>query len=190
MRSHKLQEDQVDVSIRAIARCGAGTNNIPVARMTELGIPVFNTPGANANSVKELILCGMLIGSRRIIDGINHMSDLGSQGLAKERVEKDKAMFGGREIFGKKLAVIGLGHIGAATVRDAAALGMDTVGYDPGLSVSTALKLPREMDVADSISSAVADADYIRYVSSNDDDSSDDDDHVFGVVRVLLSSLE
>ena len=162
LRSHKLKEEEVDVSVRAIARCGAGTNNIPVARMTELGIPVFNTPGANANSVKELILCGLLIGSRRVIDGINHMTMLGSQGLAKERVEKDKAMFGGREINGKKLAVIGLGHIGAATVRDAAALGMDIVGYDPGLSVSTALKLPREMDVADSISSAVADADYVR----------------------------
>ena len=92
LRSHKLQESEVDVSVRAIARCGAGTNNVPVARMTELGIPVFNTPGANANAVKELVLCGMLLGSRRIVDGINHMKDLGSQGLAKERVEKDKAM--------------------------------------------------------------------------------------------------
>jgi D-isomer specific 2-hydroxyacid dehydrogenase, catalytic domain/D-isomer specific 2-hydroxyacid dehydrogenase, NAD binding domain len=124
LRSHKLQESDVDVSVRAIARCGAGTNNIPVARMTELGIPVFNTPGANANAVKELILCGMLLGSRRIVDGINHMKNLGEQGLAKERVEKDKAMFGGREIKGKTLAVIGLGHIGAATARDATALGM------------------------------------------------------------------
>ncbi len=93
LRSHKLQEGEVDVSVRAIARCGAGTNNIPVARMTELGIPVFNTPGANANAVKELILCGMLLGSRRIVDGINHMKDLGSKGLAKERVEKDKALY-------------------------------------------------------------------------------------------------
>ena len=74
-------------------RCGAGTNNIPVARMTELGIPVFNTPGANANAVKELVVCGMFLGSRRVIDGINHMKDLGSQGLAKERVEKDKALY-------------------------------------------------------------------------------------------------
>jgi len=109
MRSHKLQESEVDVSVRAIARCGAGTNNIPVARMTELGIPVFNTPGANANAVKELILCGMLLGSRRIVDGVNHMKQLGEQGLARERVEKDKAMFGGREVKGKTLAVIGLG---------------------------------------------------------------------------------
>lgn len=90
-------------------RCGAGTNNIPVARMTELGIPVFNTPGANANAVKELVLCGMLLGSRRIVDGVNHMKKLGEQGLARERVEKDKSMFGGQEIKGKTLSVIGLG---------------------------------------------------------------------------------
>lgn len=124
MRSHKLKEEEVDVAVRAIARCGAGTNNIPVSRMTELGIPVFNTPGANANAVKELIICGMLLGSRRVVDGINHMKKLGEEGTAKERVEKDKAMFGGRELKGKTLAVIGLGHIGAATARDARALGM------------------------------------------------------------------
>ena len=109
LRSHKLKEEDVPKTVRAIARCGAGTNNIPVARMTELGIPVFNTPGANANAVKELVICGMFLGSRRIIDGINHMKKLGEQGLARERVEKDKAMFGGQEIKGKTLAVIGLG---------------------------------------------------------------------------------
>jgi D-3-phosphoglycerate dehydrogenase len=96
--------------------------------MTELGIPVFNTPGANANAVKELVLCAMLLGSRRIVDGVNHMKDLGSQGLAKERVEKDKAMFGGQELKGKTLAVIGLGHIGSMTARDAFELGMDLKG--------------------------------------------------------------
>lgn len=164
LRSHKLKEEEVDASVRAVARCGAGTNNIPVARMTELGIPVFNTPGANANAVKELVLCGMLLGSRRIVDGVNHMKKLGEEGLARERVEKDKAMFGGRELKGKTLAVIGLGHIGSITARDAGALGMDLVGYDPGLSVNSALKLPRDMMLADSISSAVANADYIRYV--------------------------
>ena len=129
--------------------------------MTELGIPVFNTPGANANSVKELIICGLFLGSRRVTDGINHMKDLGAKGLARERVEKDKAMFGGREISGKNLAVIGLGHIGALTARDAAELGMTVSGYDPGLSVSSALKLPGEIRLADSIASAVANADYI-----------------------------
>lgn len=165
MRSHKLQEEDVDHSVRCIARCGAGTNNIPVARMTELGIPVFNTPGANANAVKELVLCGLLLGSRRVVDGINHMTSLGEQGLARERVEKDKALFGGREIHGKTLAVIGLGHIGSVTARDAGSLGMELVGYDPGLSVSSALQLPKEMRLADSISSAVANADYVRYVA-------------------------
>jgi D-3-phosphoglycerate dehydrogenase len=161
LRSHKLQEEEVGVAVRAIARCGAGTNNIPVNRMTELGIPVFNTPGANANAVKELILCGLLLGSRRVVDGINHMKDLGKQGLARERVEKDKAMFGGREVKDKTLAIIGLGHIGAGTARDAASLGMNIVGYDPGLSIASALKLPREITLADSISSAVSGADYI-----------------------------
>merc|ERR1712127_112763 len=157
----KLQEEEVNLTVRAIARCGAGTNNVPVARMSELGIPVFNTPGANANAVKELVLAGMLLGSRRIVDGINHMTSLGEQGLAKERVEKDKSMFGGREIKGKTLAVIGLGHIGASTARDGASLGMDVVGYDPGLSIESALKLPNEIDLKDSISAAIANADYI-----------------------------
>ncbi|VEU39524.1 unnamed protein product [Pseudo-nitzschia multistriata] len=129
--------------------------------MTELGIPVFNTPGANANAVKELVLCGMLLGSRRIVDGINHMKDLGAQGLARERVEKDKAMFGGQEIKGKTLAVIGLGHIGAMTARDAEQLGMKVKGYDPGLSVQSAMKLPRDMNLVDSITAAVSGADYI-----------------------------
>jgi D-3-phosphoglycerate dehydrogenase len=161
LRSHKLQEDDVPNTVRAIARCGAGTNNIPVPRMTELGIPVFNTPGANANAVKELVLCGMLLGSRRVVDGINHMKDLGEQGLARERVEKDKAMFGGREIKGKTLAVIGLGHIGAMTARDAEALGMKVKGYDPGLSVQSAMRLPRDMNLVDSITTAVSGADYI-----------------------------
>ena len=110
LRSHKLQEEEILHTVRAIARCGAGTNNVPVSRMTEMGIPVFNTPGANANAVKELVIAGLFLGSRRVIDGINHMKDLGSQGLAKERVEKDKSMFGGREIMGKTLAVIGLGE--------------------------------------------------------------------------------
>lgn len=161
LRSYKVQEEDVPPTVRAIARCGAGTNNVPVARMTELGIPVFNTPGANANAVKELILCGMFLGSRRIVDGINHMKDLGSQGLAKERVEKDKAMFGGQELKEKTLAVIGLGHIGASTARDASALGMTVTGYDPGLSIESALKLPKDMSLCDSIISAVSTADYI-----------------------------
>jgi len=122
---------------------------------------VFNTPGANANAVKELVLAGLLLSSRRVVDGINHMSALGKEGLARERVEKDKALFGGREVRGKTLAVIGLGHIGAATAKDAETLGMKVIGYDPGLSVKSALKLPRSIELADSIVNAVRDADYI-----------------------------
>ena len=95
------------------------------------------------------------------MDGINHMTSLGEQGLAKERVEKDKALFGGREIRGKTLAVIGLGHIGASTARDAEQLGMTVVGYDPMLSIENALKLPRSIELSDSIATAVRDADYI-----------------------------
>lgn len=161
LRSHKLKEEEVNLTVRAIARCGAGTNNVPVERMTELGIPVFNTPGANANAVKELVLAGMLLGSRRIVDGVNHMKKLGEEGLQKERVEKDKAMFGGRELKNKTLAVIGLGHIGAATARDAEHLGCKIVGYDPSLSIENALKLPRSIELADSIVNAVKNADYI-----------------------------
>ena len=161
MRSYQLQEEEVEITVRAIARCGAGTNNIPVNRMTELGIPVFNTPGANANAVKELIVCSLFLGSRRVIDGINHMKELGKEGLAKEKVEKDKAMFGGRELAGKTIAIVGLGHIGAATARDAGRLGMKVVGYDPGLSIASALKLPRKIQLVDSIASACANADYI-----------------------------
>lgn len=161
LRSHKLQVEEVGSSVCAIARCGSGTNNIPVAEMTELGIPVFNTPGANANAVKELALCGMFLGSRRIHDGTNHMKDLGRQGLAKERVEKDKSMFGGREIRGKRLSVLGLGQIGTILARDAYALGMDIVGFDPNLSVKSALALPHEIHLVDSIAAAVTNADYI-----------------------------
>jgi len=124
--------------------------------MTELGIPVFNTPGANANAVKELVICGLLIGSRRVIDGINHMKTLGKAGTARERVEKDKALFGGQEIKGKTLAVLGLGHIGAATARDCSELGMNLKGYDPGLSVKSALRLPRSMEICDSLAAGTS----------------------------------
>lgn len=164
LETHTLKEEEVAHTVRAIARCGASTNNVPVRRMSELGIPVFNTPGANANAVKELLLCSLLLGSRKIIHGVNHMKELGRDGLARERVEKDKAMFGGREIAGRTLAVIGLGHIGSSTALDADTLGMSVVGYDPALTVEAALQLPPSIQIADSISSAVANADYIALI--------------------------
>jgi len=162
LRSHKMQEADVPIMCRAIARCGAGTNNCNVERMTELGIPVFNTPGANANAVKELVLCGLFLASRGIVAGANHMKDLHSQGLATERVEKDKKMFGGREIHGKTLGVVGLGAIGAAVTDAALALGMKVVGYDPALSVEAALRLPgQSMRTTTDLGELMEESDYV-----------------------------
>mmetsp|Transcript_31275 Transcript_31275/g.61981 ORF Transcript_31275/g.61981 Transcript_31275/m.61981 type:complete len:469 (+) Transcript_31275:63-1469(+) len=161
LRSHKIKEEEVPPTTRCIARCGAGTNNIPVSRMTELGIPVFNTPGANANAVKELVLCGLLLGSRKIVQGIGKMRELGDQGLAKEQVEKVKSQFGGQELKGKTLGVIGLGHIGSATARDASSLGMNIVGYDPGMSIESALRLPNNTKLVESMKAVFASSDYV-----------------------------
>lgn len=118
LRSHKLQDAEVAPSVRAIARCGAGTNNIPIADMTQRGIPVFNTPGANANSVKELVLCGLFLASRGVAEGIVHTKDVicveeADHAARNKRVEKDKALFVGQELMGKTCAILGLGNIGA-----------------------------------------------------------------------------
>ena len=161
LRSHKLQVSDVDPQVRAIARCGAGTNNVPVGEMTKMGIPVFNTPGANANAVNELVMACLFLASRDIVGGIAHMKTLGEAGTARERVENDKAMFGGREIAGKTLGVVGLGHIGSATARDASSLGMKVVGYDPGMTIESALKLPRETKIVGSMKAVFERADYI-----------------------------
>ena len=131
-------------SISAIARCGAGTNNIPVDIMTSRGIPVFNTPGANANSVKELVLCSLFLSSRDIIGGIEHIQDLTYyQGFsfASSRIEKDKKLFSGNEVKGKTLGVIGLGAIGSQVAMAGSSLGMEVLGYDPELTVESALNL-------------------------------------------------
>ena len=161
LRSHALQEDQIPNSVRCIARCGSGVNNIPVPRMTVKGIPIFNTPGANSNAVKELAICGILLASRRIVDGINHMVDLGDKGLARERVEVDKAMFKGCEIKGKTLGIVGLGHIGSSIAHDATALGMKVIGHDSRLSLSSAIKLPSETELFDNVEHIFKHADYI-----------------------------
>jgi len=122
LRSHKLQVNEVKPTVRAIVRCGAGTNNIPVKEMGERGIPVFNTPGANANAVKELVVCGLLLASRGILEGANHVKNVinveekGEHEKIATRIEKDKAKFGGTEIQGKTIGVIGLGAIGSRYV--------------------------------------------------------------------------
>ena len=162
LRSHKLSDGDVPIMCRSVARCGAGTNNCNVARMTELGVPVFNTPGANANAVKELVLCGLLLGSRGVLEGAFHMDALHAEGTAHARIEKDKALFGGRELRGKTLGVVGLGAIGAAVLKAALSLGMDVVGFDPSLSVEGALRLPgRHMKMVDSLDALAAQSDYV-----------------------------
>jgi len=168
LRSHKLQEEEVPPTVRCIARCGAGVNNIPVDRMTDLGIPVFNTPGANANAVKELVVCSLLLASRGILEGNNHVNNV----INKEenfdydkisaRIEKDKKMFAGCEIAGKTLGVVGLGQIGGRVVQAALGLGMNVIGYDPVLSLDAAWMLPGDrMTRAKDIDQLLKQSDYI-----------------------------
>jgi D-3-phosphoglycerate dehydrogenase len=167
IRSHKLQVSEIPKSVCAIARCGAGTNNIPVADLSARGIPVFNTPGANANAVKELVLCGLLLASRRIHQGINHVLEVAeNEGaeVAIGRVEKDKKLFAGQELSGKTLGVIGLGAIGAGVANAASSLGMKVVGYDPHITVESALALNfkgTQLQMANSMEHVIGAADYL-----------------------------
>jgi D-3-phosphoglycerate dehydrogenase len=122
LRSHKLTNEQVPSSVRAIARCGSGTNNIPVDLMTTRGIPVFNTPGANANAVKELAVCALLLASRGIVEGIDHTKKIFAEdgkdaAKVKKRIENEKKFFVGQEVKGKRLGVVGLGFIGASVAE-------------------------------------------------------------------------
>ena len=138
LRSYKMHDMELPDSLKAIARAGAGVNNIPIEKCTQKGIVVFNTPGANANAVKELVLAGMLIASRDIIGGVNWVQSLkGKEDIAK-LVEKGKSNFAGNELKGKTLGVIGLGAIGAMVANSAIELGMSVIGYDPYLSVEGA----------------------------------------------------
>lgn len=162
LRSFNMHEMELPSSVKAIARAGAGVNNIPIDRCTEKGIVVFNTPGANANGVKELVLAGLLLSSRDIVGGVEWARTLIGEGdKVPALVEKGKANFGGNEIQGKVLSVIGLGAIGVLVANAALQLGMEVVGFDPYLSVSQALKLSNKITVARSIESALANADFI-----------------------------
>ena len=145
VRSAKLHEYPFPENLRAIARAGAGTNNIPVDRCSEAGIVVFNTPGANANAVKELVLCAMLVASRDVMGGSAWVREQAqTEGVdVAATVEKGKAAFVGPELYRKTLGVIGLGAIGALVANVALSLGMEVYGYDPYLSVDAALRLDR-----------------------------------------------
>ncbi len=162
LRSYSLHDMDVPSSLLAVARAGAGVNNIPVDKYTEKGIVVFNTPGANANAVKELVLAGILLSSRKIIEGIQWVNSLkGSDVDVAAMVEKGKSQFAGPEIKGKKIGVIGLGAIGVMVANDAHAIGMEVVGYDPFISVSSAWKLSRGIHRAETLDDLLADSDYI-----------------------------
>ena len=162
LRSFNMHESTLPESLKAVARAGAGTNNIPIDKCSEKGIVVMNTPGANANAVKELVLLGMLLASRNAYDGITWAKTLAGKGSeVKGLVEKGKSNYAGSEILGKNLAVIGLGAIGVKIANDAAALGMNVSGYDPFISVTSAWKISNCVKYSSDIDSILADADYV-----------------------------
>ena len=162
VRSASMLDMELPASLQSIARAGAGYNNIPVDKCTEAGICVFNTPGANANAVKELTLAGFLLASRDIIGGVEWVKQLkpGETSVAKQ-VEKGKSQFVGPEIQGKTLAVMGLGAIGVLVANAAATLGMKVIGYDPFISVENAWALSTTIQRATSLDAMLAEADYI-----------------------------
>lgn len=162
VRSFNMLDMDLPLSLKAIARAGAGVNNIPISKCSERGIVVFNTPGANANAVKELVLMGLIIASRRVYQGIAWAKSLIGKGDAVPKlIEDGKSNFDGPEIKGKKLGVVGLGAIGVMVANDAEALGMEVSGYDPFLSVDSAWGLSRTVKKALSLDSLIAESDYI-----------------------------
>ena len=164
LRSRILQAAAIPPSVAAIARAGAGTNNIPVAECTARGIPVFNAPGANANAVKELVAAGLLLGSRGIAQGIayvNSLADAGDAAEMEQRLESRKREFRGRELTGKTLGVVGLGAIGSLVAEMALTFGMDVCGYDPNLSVDAAWRLSSRVRKVDALSALFAGSDYL-----------------------------
>lgn len=161
LRSFNMHEYQIGDNVVAVARAGAGVNNIPLPEMTAKGICVFNTPGANANAVKELVVCSMILASRNLIDAYNWTQNLDpSQDVAK-LVEKGKKAFVGPEVFGKTLGVIGLGAIGRMVANTAIALGMNVIGYDPYLNVNGAMALDRHVRYVSDIKEVYTQSDFI-----------------------------
>jgi D-3-phosphoglycerate dehydrogenase len=143
VRSAAMHEMELPKGLQAVARAGAGVNNIPLDKCAQQGIVVFNTPGANANGVKELVLAGMLLASRDIIGGVEWVRDNKADEEVGKKAEKQKKMYAGTEIKGKKLGVIGLGAIGVKVANAALALGMEVYGYDPYISIAAAWNLSK-----------------------------------------------
>lgn len=164
LRSHQLAETDLNPGLRAVARAGAGTNNVPVDVCTARGVVVFNTPGANANSVKELVLAALLLASRDVVGAVDFVRELSAIGDAAEldaRVEAEKKRFKGRELKGRALGVVGLGAVGSMVAKAALDLGMEVLGYDPAISVDAAWRLPSEVQRMENLPSLFARADYV-----------------------------
>ena len=169
VRSFDMHETELDNNILAVARAGAGVNNIPLDKYAEKGVVVFNTPGANANAVKELVLCGLLLSSRGIIEGNEWVKENVDDAEINKTAEKAKSKFAGTEIYGKKIAVLGLGKIGILVSNACASLGMKVIGYDPYLTISNAMKLEKDLKYVESIEEAVRDVDYVTlHIPAND----------------------
>ena len=171
VRSAYLHNEEIPSSVLAISRAGAGYNNIPVSKCSEQGIAVFNTPGGNANAVKELVIASLLLTSRNIVEGINWVSSLtGKVNEINDAIEKEKSKFVGPELRGKTLGVIGLGAIGVMVANDAVSLGMDVIGYDPYISVDAAWDLSREVTRAETLEGLLSKADYVTlHIPLSDD---------------------
>ena len=162
LRSYKMLDMKLPETLLAVARAGAGVNNIPIEKCSEKGIVVFNTPGANANAVKELTLAGLLLASRDIAKGIAFAESLKGKGAeVPGMIEKNKKQFAGTEILGKTLGVIGLGKIGVSVANSTLDLGMEVIGYDPFISVEAAWGLSRQVQRATGLDMLIANADYI-----------------------------
>ncbi|HNQ66459.1 MAG TPA: phosphoglycerate dehydrogenase [Smithella sp.] len=171
VRSKEMKDMTLPLSLKAIARAGAGVNNIPIDKCSEKGIVVFNTPGANANGVKELVILGMLMACRNVVGGIAWAKGLVGEGdKVPDLIEKGKSKFAGTEIMGKKLGVVGLGAIGTMVANTAEGLGMEVWGYDPFLSIEAAWRLSRNTKKAASLDKLLAECDFITlHVPQNKD---------------------
>ena len=166
VRSTKLTQSDLTDDLKCIGRAGAGVDNIPVSDATDKGIVVFNSPGANANAVKELVVCGLLLASRGIVQGSNFSNNMELDSFSdntelNKSVEQNKKTFQGIEVFGKTLGIIGLGAIGSLVARAARNLGMQIIGYDPYISIESAWKLSSEVKKAESIDQLLKKSDYI-----------------------------
>ena len=161
LRSFKMHDMELPESLKAVARCGAGVNNIPLDECAKAGVVVFNTPGANANGVKELVIAGMLLASRDVVSGINWVKEnQEDENIAKD-AEKAKKKFAGTEVMGKRLGIIGLGAIGVKVANVARHLGMEVLGYDPYVSVDAAWKLSRDVRHVLDVNEIYEQCDYI-----------------------------